>query len=346
MPCSAQRRLVARVVAARQQRAVHARVQRLDAAAEHLGDAGQILDARRRSRPCSRRRPRCRPSRSARRRARPARARSSTRPVLSETEMSARLTVTCGPSLRCRSRSRRAAARTSRRPPAAAGAPPRGCAARSPPESHRSPPATRLLREDRPAVQHLVDQVDGHAGLGRRRRERVARSRGAPGNAGSSDGMHVQHARREACPGTPASGFSMKPGAARRARRRARSSQSRHRADRGGSVAAWSASAKTRALDAAPRRRAPARTPRPLLEQTPAIVAARPCTRSISACRFVPAPETSTPTRSGSGVVDAARHATTSPPSVPRHAGRPRRPRAPPATSPGGHDRHVAERRR
>ena len=43
-----QRGLVARVVAAREQRAVHARVQRLDAPAEHLGDAGEILDARRR----------------------------------------------------------------------------------------------------------------------------------------------------------------------------------------------------------------------------------------------------------------------------------------------------------
>ena len=42
-----QRGLVARVVAAGEQRAVHARVQRLDAAAEHLGDARQILDARR-----------------------------------------------------------------------------------------------------------------------------------------------------------------------------------------------------------------------------------------------------------------------------------------------------------
>src|SRR6478609_2058021 len=43
----------------------------------------------------------------------------------------------------------------------------------------------------------------------------------------------------------------------------------------------------------------------PLLEQTPAIVAARPCTRSISAPRFEPDPETSTPIRTASGVVDA-----------------------------------------
>ena len=42
-----QRGLVALVVAAREQRAVHARMQRLDASAQHLRDARQILHARR-----------------------------------------------------------------------------------------------------------------------------------------------------------------------------------------------------------------------------------------------------------------------------------------------------------
>ena len=92
--------LVAGIVAAGEQRAVHARVQRLHAAAEHLGDARQILDAGRLQAVLLEVGRRCRWSRSARSRARPGHAPSSSRPVLSETEMSARLTVTCGPSLR------------------------------------------------------------------------------------------------------------------------------------------------------------------------------------------------------------------------------------------------------
>ena len=57
-----------------------------------------------------------------------------------------------------------------------------------------------------------------------------------------------------------------------------------------------SASAKTASSMPAARARSSANASA-LLEQTPAIVAARPCTCSISAARFEPEPETSTPMR-------------------------------------------------
>ena len=84
------RRLVLRVLADRQQAAVNLRVQRLDPPVHHLGKAGEIGDiadreARRRRALCA-----CRRSRRARRRALRAPRAKSTRPVLSETEISAR----------------------------------------------------------------------------------------------------------------------------------------------------------------------------------------------------------------------------------------------------------------
>ena len=135
MPCSASDAMSSGLSRRARMRAVECRVQRLDPPAEHLGGAGQRPRPRS-TEPARRGRRPCRWSRSARRRARAARARTSRGPFLSETEISARLTVTCVPPSRMSSSRLDPTARRSRdslgqqpvlRPRGCDCAGPRGC---------------------------------------------------------------------------------------------------------------------------------------------------------------------------------------------------------------------------
>ena len=172
------------------------------------------------------------------------------------------------------------------RPRAAGGARPPGCA------SHRACRSRldrhRLWRDHGAGVDALVDVVDGRRRSRRRRRRARPRSGARRGSAGSSDGVHVDDASGEAVEERRRQQVHV-AGAARRARRRAprATSPSRRRAPRGrrGSRARTSRS-RCPAARARSSAQAPGRFDATATIGSPA---------SISACRFVPSPETRTP---------------------------------------------------
>ena len=172
------------------------RVQRLHAPAEHLRRAGQVLDGRHLQprRPQERRR--AARSRRARRRARRGPAAKRDRPVLSQTEMSARLISSrvLHAHRRLRPSTRPVRARPAR-PAAGAGARPRGCgvelhgvviiAEPRPPPAGGSGPVSQPASSTRCTVTPVT----------RRRGRRASRDRRRAGEGGEQRGMHVRSAR-------------------------------------------------------------------------------------------------------------------------------------------------------
>ena len=245
------------------------RVQHLHPASEQLGHLGQLLDRRDRDRSSPGPRP-CRRSRRARRPARSGRA-EPVEPVLSYTEISGRRIM--------RPRS------GSARPAAAAGARRPGRALSTTPRRRLAAPAPGSAAITA-AVDAAVDVVHRRRGLGHARREHVVDGCG-PGTSGSGaesvlttrPGKRSRKQRRSRC-STP-----RRP----RGRRRARSASrpSRRRAPPG----PGSRRARRRRSRSRPPRARSARARPSRLLATAAI--GRPA--SISACRFVPSPLTSTP---------------------------------------------------
>ena len=298
MPCSASGGLVAGVVAAREQRAVHARVQRLDAAAEHLGDARQVLDARRRPGRARRGRRRCRWSRSARRRARPGPCAKleQARLVGDRDERSLDRHVRAFLAMSSRSRA---------------------------PRRRRSTTAGRSRCSDRvdaraQALRTLI-VVDRHAAPGRRParrpapRRRDARSRPsrrtpaasassiacAPGNAGSSDGcrLSTRSGKRSRNAAREHAHEARADDELRRSRAASQSAIARVARARGRRVLG---EREDGALDARARARARSANASRVARARPRRSSPRARARARSApARFEPEPETSTPTAHG-----------------------------------------------
>ena len=214
------------VVAQREQAGVELRVQRLDAPVHDLREAREVLDRADLEPGLAQRRARCRRWRRARRRARPARARSRRCPSCRRpTAARAAIRTSPGCIMRLhRSRTIPQPTRTYRRPARGAGGRDR---ARTAPRAIRRTASgssscsigrsasrtssasvgvrqlDRALEDDRPGVDALVDEVDGdaehlHAVVERLLDRADARERRQQRR------VDVDHALREARPGTPA----------------------------------------------------------------------------------------------------------------------------------------------
>ena len=246
-----------------------ARVERLHAAAEHLRRAGHVLDARHRE----------------------ALLLEERRGAARRDELEAELGEPARERRRCRACRRReisAAARAHSSRSTTSGSSRCSTAWMRSIERLARLDRHALLREHRPGVEPLVDEVDGDARRLDAGRERVL-DRVRAGERRQQRRVDVDDRARGSGRGTASSAGACSR-RARRARRRAPRASvaiTRSRSSR----SAWQSRLKRRGRDRRPRARAAARrrpcgSTRPRATGSPA---------SISACRFVPLPQTSTP---------------------------------------------------